>query len=75
VFVFVIILQESKFMSKAKSVVGSIFFHRTSSHTSYRASSDMEFDPPTFATGSSSCQCQEELYTLLRDNHIKFEDN
>jgi hypothetical protein len=35
----------------------------------------MEVDPPTFAASSSSCQRQEVLYTLLRDNHIKFEDD
>jgi hypothetical protein len=35
----------------------------------------MEVDPLTFATGSSSRQRQEVLYTLLRDNHIKFEDD
>jgi hypothetical protein len=35
----------------------------------------MEVDPPTFAVGSSSRQHHEVLYTLLRDNHIKFKDN
>jgi hypothetical protein len=35
----------------------------------------MEVDPPTFAVGSSSRQCQEVFYTLLRDNHIKFKDD
>jgi hypothetical protein len=35
----------------------------------------MEVDPPTFAVGSSSRQHHEVLYTLLRDNHIKFKDD
>jgi hypothetical protein len=35
----------------------------------------MEVEPPTSTTGSSSRQHQEVLYTLLRDNHIKFKDD
>jgi hypothetical protein len=65
----------SKFMSKAKSVLGSVFFRWTSSRTSSRAGFDMEVDPLTFTIGSSSRQRWEVLYTLLRDNHIKFEDD
>jgi hypothetical protein len=61
-------------MSKAKSALGLVSFHRTSSRTSSCAGSNIEVDPPTSSTGSSSRQHQEVLYTLLRDNHIKFED-
>jgi hypothetical protein len=70
----------SKFIGKAKSVIGSLSFHSTRSRTSSRvgsshARSEMDVDPQSPVIRSSSCRAQEVIFTLLRDNQIKFEDD
>jgi hypothetical protein len=66
---------------KVKKALTSMFsFHSMRSCTSSQAGSshadsEMEIDLPSpVVQGSSSCQ-QAEVYTLLRDNHIKFQDD
>jgi hypothetical protein len=70
-------------MSKAKKVKNAltlISFRSTRSRTSSQAGSswadsEMEVEPPSpVVRGSSSCQ-QAEVYTLLRDSQIKFQDD
>jgi hypothetical protein len=70
----------SNFISKAKSVIGSLSFSSTRSRTSSwagssYAGSEMDVDPPSPTIRSSSRQAQEVIFTLLRDNQIKFEDD
>jgi hypothetical protein len=54
----------SKFIGKVKSAVS---FLSSRNHSSSRAGSDMEVDPPSPAVGSSSRLALEETFTLLRD--------
>jgi hypothetical protein len=71
-------------MSKAKMVKNALTsmlsFRSTRSHTSSRAGSsradsEMEVDPPSPAVRGSSSRQQAEVYTLLRDSQIKFQDD
>jgi hypothetical protein len=79
-FVFVCVFVIAR-MSKAKKVKNALTsmlsFRSTRSRTSSRASSsransEMEVDPPSPAVRGSSLRQQAEVYTLLRDSHIKF---
>jgi hypothetical protein len=71
-------------MSKAKKVKNALtsmlsiysMRSRTSSRAgSSRADSEMEVDPPSPVVRGSSSRQQAEVYTLLRDSQIKFQDN
>jgi hypothetical protein len=71
-------------MSKAKKVkkalTSMLSFSSTRSRTSSQAGSSwadfkMKVDPPSPAVRGSSSRQQVEVYTLLRDSQIKFQDD
>jgi hypothetical protein len=70
--VFVFAGRMSKFIGKVKSAVS---FRSSRSHSSSRADSNMEVDPPSPVVRSSSRLALDETFTLPRDKQIKLQDD